>query len=554
MMRSFLRHAQGRACAQHLRTIGTLRLNQMPVTGANTKIVCTIGPASDQAESLGQLVTDGMSVARLNFSHAGDDYTYSEANMALLRNAVGKHHHLATGSSTDLPKNLRAILVDTKGPEIRTGILPGDVEIMDIPVGATVMLCIEDVSQEVLAEGEFKIHVDYESIAKTVKIGDKVLLDDGLIELEVMEVHPGSGTVLTSALNGGPIKKNKGVNLPGVQLDLPALTDKDKRDLDWACRVGADFVAASFIRTPANVRSVIAYLDRCISKLPDVNGMKPLRPLVISKIESKEGVDNFDEILEESDGIMVARGDLGVEIPYSKVFAAQRMMVHKCNEIGKPVIVATQMLDSMMRNPRPTRAEVTDVGTAVMDGADAVMLSGETAAGKYPIESIRAMASVAWEADQIVNSKSSIVWNEDLHEKMDLMEQELDAVAASAVRSAQDMGAKMIVLITMSGRVARAVARHRPTVPVLAYCTDVQVARRLQLHRSIIPIMLQSEADPGDSSTRMGYLRAEAVRTAKELGFAHSGDRIIMVDRTVGKSHDMHEFSHNMKVVTLRDS
>jgi pyruvate kinase len=299
---------------------------------------------------------------------------------------------------------------------------------------------------------------------------------------------------------------------------------------------------------------VIAYLDRCISKLPDVNGMKPLRPLVISKIESKEGVDNFDEILEESDGIMVARGDLGVEIPYSKVFAAQRMMVHKCNEIGKPVIVATQMLDSMMRNPRPTRAEVTDVGTAVMDGADAVMLSGETAAGKYPIESIRAMASVAWEADQIVNSKSSIVWNEDLHEKMDLMEQELDAVAASAVRSAQDMGAKMIVLITMSGRVARAVARHRPTVPVLAYCTDVQVARRLQLHRSIIPIMLQSEADPGDSSTRMGYLRAEAVRTAKELGFAHSGDRIIMVDRTVGKSHDMHEFSHNMKVVTLRDS
>jgi pyruvate kinase len=554
MMRSFLRHAQGRACAQHLRTIGTLRLNQMPVTGANTKIVCTIGPASDQAESLGQLVTYGMSVARLNFSHAGDDYTYSEANMALLRNAVGKHHHLATGSSTDLPKNLRAILVDTKGPEIRTGILPGDVEIMDIPVGATVMLCIEDVSQEVLAEGEFKIHVDYESIAKTVKIGDKVLLDDGLIELEVMEVHPGSGTVLTSALNGGPIKKNKGVNLPGVQLDLPALTDKDKRDLDWACRVGADFVAASFIRTPANVRSVIAYLDRCISKLPDVNGMKPLRPLVISKIESKEGVDNFDEILEESDGIMVARGDLGVEIPYSKVFAAQRMMVHKCNEIGKPVIVATQMLDSMMRNPRPTRAEVTDVGTAVMDGADAVMLSGETAAGKYPIESIRAMASVAWEADQIVNSKSSIVWNEDLHEKMDLMEQELDAVAASAVRSAQDMGAKMIVLITMSGRVARAVARHRPTVPVLAYCTDVQVARRLQLHRSIIPIMLQSEADPGDSSTRMGYLRAEAVRTAKELGFAHSGDRIIMVDRTVGKSHDMHEFSHNMKVVTLRDS
>jgi pyruvate kinase len=189
-----------------------------------------------------------------------------------------------------------------------------------------------------------------------------------------------------------------------------------------------------------------------------------------------------------------------------------------------------------------------------MDGADAVMLSGETAAGRYPIESVKAMASVVWEADQIVNEHDPIEWNDEMHEAMSPLQQELDVVAASAVRSAQDMGAKMIVLITVSGGVARAVARHRPTVPVVAFCTDPQVARRLQLHRSIQPFMMQSTLDPTSSKTRMGFLRAEAVRTLKEAGWAHSGDRIIMVDRTKGKSHDMHKYSHNMKVVTLRDS
>ena len=251
---------------------------------------------------------------------------------------------------------------------------------------------------------------------------------------------------------------------------------------------------------------------------------------------------------------------LGVEIPYSKVFAAQKMMIEACNAVGKPVIVATQMLDSMIRNPRPTRAEVTDVGTAVLDGADAVMLSGETAAGKYPIDSLKAMVSVVWEADKIVASRRmehndhGIIWNQELHASMDRQEQELDAVAAAAVRSAHEMGAKMIVVITMSGRCARAVARHRPTVPVLAFCTQAAVARRLQLHRSIYPVLSQSMLDPGSASTRMGILRADAIRTAKELGWARAGDRIVFIDRTQGKEHDLHHFSHNMKVVTLRDS
>jgi pyruvate kinase len=213
-----------------------------------------------------------------------------------------------------------------------------------------------------------------------------------------------------------------------------------------------------------------------------------------------------------------------------------------------------QMLDSMQTRPRPTRAEVTDVGTAVLDGTDACMLSGETAAGKYPIESLQSMESIIWEADQIRDAKSKLMWNQELHDSMIPSEQELDAVAASSVRSAKDMGAKAIILITMSGRVARAVARHQPSVPVLAFCTDPQVARRLQLHRAVLPIMMQTDQNPKAATTRLSVLRGEAVRTAKELGFLQNGDRIIMVDQTKGKSHDHHEYSHNMKVVTIRDN
>ena len=537
------------------------RLNEIPPIGTMTKIVCTIGPATDQPVQIAELLSNGMHVARLNFSHAGSDYSYPTQCMELVRNTSGKHDLLATGamitesSAADFPRNLRAILVDTKGPEIRTGPLQGNREILEIEVGDTIELTTQKVSDDPVSEKStyHRIHVDYMSIAKTMKVGGHVLLDDGLIALEVESIDPNFEFIICKALNAGPIKKNKGVNLPGMELDLPALTAKDKADLKWACEVGADFIAASFIRTAGNVRSVIAYLDRCIAQLPaNTSSHAALRPLVISKIESKEGVDNFYEILKESDGIMVARGDLGVEIPYSKVFAAQKMMVSACNAAGKPVIVATQMLDSMIRNPRPTRAEVTDVGTAVLDGADAVMLSGETAAGKYPIGSLKAMASIVWEADNILDDRTDIVWSQELHNAMTPLEQEMDAVAASSCKAAVRMNAKVIVLITMSGKVAKAVARHRPTVPVLAFCTDPQVGRRLQLHRGITPIVLQSPLDPGSSATRMGLLRAEAVRSAKELGFAKAGDRIIMVDRTAGKDHDMHHFSHNMKVVTLR--
>jgi len=498
-----------------------------------------------------------MNVARINFSHAGLDYTYPETLVDLVRNAPGRHHHLAASAvDSDMPANLRAVLIDTKGPEIRTQPLQGEVEVADIETGAIVEITTDDVSGEVapLPEGPHRIQIDYKSIGRSVSVGSKILLDDGLIELEVTEIL-GNKSVMAVALNGGPIKKNKGVNLPNSSIDLPALTEKDKKDLFWACKNGGDFVAASFIRSAANVRSVHAYLDRCIAELKSADPAGSyMRPLIISKIENKEGVDHFDEILEESDGIMVARGDLGVEIPFRKVFAAQKMMVSKCNDVGKPVIVATQMLDSMQRNPRPTRAEVTDVGTACLDGADAVMLSGETAAGKYPMESILAMGSVIGEADTILNNSRCNARDEFKPHGADYLDEEMDAIALSAVRSAKDMNAKVIILITMSGSVARAVAKHKPTVPVLAFCTDEQVARRLQLHRSILPMLLQSKMDPQSSTTRMGFLRAEAVRTAKELGIVKAGDRIVTVDRSAGKAHDTFEFSHNIKLSTVRET
>lgn len=525
-----------------------------------TKIVCTLGPSTDKAESVGDLVANGMNVARLNFSHAGADYTYPEANMSLVRNAAGRHSDLAAGSDMEMPRNLRAVLVDTKGPEIRTGVLQGGVEVQEFDVGSIVEVTTEDVSSDPAPEspdGPHRLQVDYMSLAKTLDVGGEVLLDDGLIALKVTHVNNNSVTCV--ALNAGPIKKNKGVNLPDAELDLPALTDKDKRDLKWSCMVGADYVAASFIRTAANVRSVIAYLDRCIAEIPvEAGKRRPIRPLVISKIESKEGVDHYDEILQESDGIMVARGDLGVEIPFRKVFAAQKMMIEKCNQAGKPVIVATQMLDSMQRNPRPTRAEVTDVGSAVLDGADAVMLSGETAAGAYPIESIQAMRMIVKEADQILDGAASsfnrVNVNESLVDVANIqMDQCLHAVAKSAVKSARDLGAKLIIAITSSGKVARFVSSHRPTVPVLAFCVDPQVARRLQLHRGIFPVMLQTEIDPMDPRIeRMGVLRAEAMRTCIELGFARAGDRVICVDRTPGRPGDMHQHSFNMKMSTLK--
>jgi pyruvate kinase len=369
----------------------------IPMPWMMTKIVCTLGPAvtSPERPLIPELVQNGMAVARLNFSHVGGDYAYLEACQRAVQQAPGKHaERIATHSANkNSPHNLRAILVDTKGPEIRTGPLQGQAKIVSIATGATVELTTRPVGDDpppVTPAGPHRIQVDYAAIGESAQIGCHILLDDGLLALQVTHISNSTATTTTNvvvtcrALNAGTMQANKGVNMPNTVLQLPALTEQDGRDLAWACANGADYVAASFIRTAEHVRTVKSYLEQqCLQlqQYPSTTATSTttvaplLRPLLISKIESKEGVDNFDEILAESDGIMVARGDLGVEIPFDQVFAQQKRMIRACNAVGKPVIVATQMLDSMQRRPRPTRAEVTDVGTAVLDGADAVMLS-----------------------------------------------------------------------------------------------------------------------------------------------------------------------------------
>ena len=509
-----------------------------------TKVVCTLGPSTETAERVQELVDNGMTCTRLNFSHVGS-YAEPAAKMALVREAKGVQASLE-GAFKELPPNLRAVLVDTKGPEVRTGALPGGAEVLEIGDGMEVVCTFDDVSGDAApaaGDASMRLHVDYPSLATTVKVGGLVLLDDGLIALRVVSIQGGSVTCV--AENAGPIKARKGVNLPDTILDLPALTAKDKEDLKWSVESGADYVALSFVRNASNVRSCRAYLERCRTAFGDDSGSLPL---IVSKIENQEGVDHFDEILAASDGIMVARGDLGVEIAYPKVFAAQRMMVAKCNAVGKPVIVATQMLDSMMRMPRPTRAEVTDVAAAVLDGADAVMLSGETAAGKYPVQALAAMRAICAEADAIRDAAPPDAAVEPLADV------ELDAVAKAAVDAAHVLGAKLITCITMSGSLARAVARHRPNAPVLAFCYSADVARRLQLHRAIHPVLLDAcatDQNPYATGTRMGLLRAESIRASKELGHIKDGDRVVSVDRNKGKMHDAFSLGTSLKIFTV---
>lgn len=528
-------------CGASARAVATAAKNKSGYGHGMTKVVCTLGPSSETAERVQELCDGGMSCSRLNFSHVGS-YDEPAEKMGLVRAAKGVHTLLEEPliRSGSVPPNLRAVLVDTKGPEVRTGPLPGGADVREIAAGETVLLTHDDVAGDA-ADATLRLHVDYAALPQTVAVGGLVLLDDGLVGLRVEKIE--GSTVVCVAENGGPIKARKGVNLPGAKLDLPALTAKDKGDLAWAVENGADFIALSFVRSAANVRTCRAFLERCRGDAADTT---PL-PSIISKIENAEGVEHFDAILEASDGIMVARGDLGVEIAFEKVFAAQRMMVAACNEAGKPVIVATQMLDSMMRSPRPTRAEVTDVASAVLDGADAVMLSGETAAGAYPLEALAAMRAVCAEADAIVDAGDGFD-----RRPRPLDDEELDAVARGAVSAASRLGAKMISCITLTGSLARALARHRPTRPVVAFCFDAAVARKLQLHRGVFPILLDACVDASnpyaDGGTKMSVLRSESVRTCKELGYVAEGDVVVAVDRSRGKTGDTFALGTNMKV------
>lgn len=405
-----------------------------------TKIVCTMGPATDSDAVLRQLIVNGMNVARFNFSHGSHEY--HRKNIERVRNI-----------SREVGQPV-AIMLDTKGPEVRTGELEDHKPVM-LETGNEVIVTT-DTSIPGNAE---RFSLDYQQLPNEVKPGDMILVDDGLIALEVERTE--DPQIFCSIVNGGELGEKKGVNIPNVDLALPSVTAQDRADIMFGCELGIDAIAASFIRNAEAVHDI-----RKICTDAGSFGV-----LILPKIESALGVKNFDEILSVSDGIMVARGDLGVEVPSEQVPHIQKQIIHKCNLAYKPVITATQMLDSMIRNPRPTRAEVTDVANAIYDGTDCVMLSGETAAGKYPVEAVKTMANICMETEQY------------LPERLDYREREglrnvNSAIGHSCVQLADQVEAKCIICPTHSGRTARLISTFRPHLPIYAMSPIAQTARR----------------------------------------------------------------------------
>ncbi len=417
----------------------------------STKIICTMGPNTDKKTVMKSLVKNGMNVARFNFSHG--DHEEQRERMNLLKNVR---------EELDRPV---AILLDTKGPEIRTGLLEGGKKVT-LREGSEFILYTEE-----MTGNETGCCVTYPGLAKDVKPGDRILIDDGLIELKVKQIK--SGNIVCHVENGGELGERKGVNVPNVKVKLPAVTEKDIDDILFGIQQDIDFIAASFIRSAKGVKE--------IRKILKENHAEHIS--IIAKIENAEGVENIDEIIEASDGIMVARGDLGVEIPAQEVPHIQKMIIKKCNERYVPVITATQMLDSMIRNPRPTRAEVADVANAIYDGTDAVMLSGETAAGKYPIEALKMMNEIAENTEQYVDYEKYIH-----HRTMYEQSKISSAIGIASVRTARNIGAACIVTPTMSGKTARLISNFRPSMPIYAVTPNEMVQHKMQLYWGVIPL------------------------------------------------------------------
>lgn len=418
-----------------------------------TKIVCTIGPASESVEQLTDLMESGMNVARLNFSHGDfEEHGQRIKNIRLAAKQTGK---------------TVAILLDTKGPEIRTGTLKGgEAELHKNDVVYVSMDQIEGSAE--------RFSVTYPGLIEDVHEGSKLLLDDGLIELEVLEIISDKNEIKTKALNAGLLKNKKGVNVPNVSVNLPGITDKDAKDIEFGIEQGVDFIAASFVRRSSDVLEIRKLLEN----------YEATHIQIIPKIENQEGVDNLDSILQVSDGLMVARGDLGVEIPPEDVPLVQKDMIHKCNTAGKPVITATQMLDSMQRNPRPTRAEASDVANAIFDGTDAIMLSGETAAGLYPLEAVKTMSNIATKAETGLDHKL-ILDNRSKFSDVTIT----DAISQSVTHSAMNLSVSAIITPTESGHTARMISKYRPKAPIVAITFDERTNRRLALIWGVHAIM-----------------------------------------------------------------
>lgn len=450
-----------------------------------TKIVCTIGPASESVETLVNLMEAGMNVARLNFSHG--DYEEHGARIKNIREAAEK-----TGKTI-------AILLDTKGPEIRTGnFKEGQAELIQ---GNTVYVSMNEV--EGTAE---RFSITYPGLIDDVHVGSRILLDDGLIELEVKEIDQANKELKTVALNSGLIKNKKGVNVPNVSVNLPGITDKDANDIKFGIEQEVDFIAASFVRRPSDILEIRELLEQ----------HNATHIQLIPKIENQEGVDNIDSILEVSDGLMVARGDLGVEIPAEDVPLVQKMLIQKCNTVGKPVITATQMLDSMQRNPRPTRAEASDVANAIFDGTDAIMLSGETAAGSYPVESVRTMNNIAEKTETALDHQSI------LKNRSQLVDMTItDAISQSVTHTAMNLSVSAIVTPTESGHTARMISKYRPKAPIVAITHDERVNRQLSLVWGV-------NAVSGKKANTTDEMLDNAIELGLSKNLLKRGDRVVI--------------------------
>jgi len=466
-----------------------------------TSIICTIGPKTNSVEKINLLRRAGLNVVRMNFSHGSYEYHQS----------VVDH---AKEAERQMPGRPLAVALDTKGPEIRTGNTVGD---QDIPISAGTEMNITTDDKYATASDDKNMFVDYKNITKVIAKGRIIYVDDGVLSFEVLDVVDDK-TIRVKCLNNGKISSKKGVNLPKTDVDLPPLSEKDKADLRFGVKNGVDMVFASFIRQGSDIRAI-----------REVLGEDGKEIQIIAKIENQQGVNNFDAILKETDGVMVARGDLGIEIPASQVFVAQKMMIAKCNLAGKPVICATQMLESMTYNPRPTRAEVSDVGNAVLDGADCVMLSGETAKGNYPEEAVHMMHETCLLAEVAVPYVSAF---DELRTLAPRPTDTVETCAMAAVSASLEQKAGAILVLTTSGSSARLISKYRPVCPILMVTRNEKAARYSHLSRGVYPFHFPekkpdfTKADwQEDVDRRLKW----GIHNAIKLGVLNEGDVVVCV-------------------------
>lgn len=447
-----------------------------------TKIICTIGPASESEDKLRELMLAGMNVARFNFSHG----THEEHKKKFDR-VIKVSNELGIQVAT---------MLDTKGPEIR---------LKDIENGRTELVTGQKfilTTEEVLGNNE-KVTITYKNLKDDIGIGTTILIDDGLIEMVVDAIE--ETDIICTVVNGGPISNHKGVNVPGAVLSMPYISEVDRSDIMFGCDMGFDFLAASFVRCREDILEVKKILDEHGSHMK-----------VIAKIENMQGIHNLEDILTVSDGIMVARGDMGVEIPMEEVPVMQKRMIKLAEAQGKHVITATQMLESMIKNPRPTRAETTDIANAIYDGTTAIMLSGESAAGLYPVEAVKTMAKIAERTEEDIDYNGRMKRREHI-DNFDVT----TAISHATCTTAMDLKASAIITVTISGFTAGMIARYKPKCPIIACSVSPKTCRQLSLSWGVTPIWIARESTADD-------LFDEAVRAAEEAGYIKKGDKVVL--------------------------